>query len=140
MSSTSSGIVVSVPASVSSASGSAQTQWLAALSKRSDRLLSRPEGDRPCLEPEGLEFLVCSARFHDRKLLVLRPLGPLLHWVPHTRPQPQGCASVSPLGSVVIPGSESFSPSTDGVNASVVSSGGFSGAAGFTVLKLRVQS
>ena len=41
------------------------------------------------------------------------------------------CVSVSPLGSVVMPRSASFGQ--DGVNACVVSSSSFGGAAGFSV-------
>ena len=101
-----------------------------------------------------LEFLDCSETMFDQRLLLLRLLEPPLRWVRlHTHPG--GAASRDSSGSENIsrPGLRRGEPSgfrigawvcefqstQHGVNACVVSSCGFGGAAGFSVFQLWVQ-
>ena len=91
-----------------------------------DRLLSRPEGDRRCFESKSLGFLVCGVRLCDQKAAgAASPLAATaLEDATHTsraallpgtaavvkRSARVECVVVSPLGSVVIPGSASLRP------------------------------
>ena len=97
--------------------------------------------DTRCFELVGLGFVACSLRFCDQRKLALRDLGLLLHWrMPHTHVQSRtaswdsrGCEKISWSGLCFC---ESSGFRGDGVDACIVSPGGFGGAA--AVLKLSV--
>ena len=81
--------------------------------------------DEDALIPKIKNLMSFHVKVYDRKLLALRLRGPLLNWENHTHTQSRAapwtaavekrsagldCASVSALGSVVMPGSASFNP------------------------------
>ena len=111
---------------------------------------SKPGDDTRCLELAGLGFLSCSVRFFAIKSSLRCVSGCCCciggcHTHVHNRTAVVkgsaclDCVSVSPLGSVVLPGSASPSPLQDGVNGCTVLPGGFGAAARFSVLKVSVK-
>ena len=112
-----------------------------------DHLLSRPGDDTRCLDRAGPGFLFSSVRFCDPKQLMLRLLG-----LTHSQSRASSwdssggekisrsglcfCESSGFRGDSWVRESQS---AKHGMNANMVPSSGFGGAAGFAVLKWSVK-